>query len=185
MDTTLFRNGRRNHQDIDWVALAQKDQDFEFRDTTFDDIKDNATFAASKAERREFEAKAKTPEQPQKKRFYSMQDCQEIAPLVWLVQDLIPANSDIAIYGESGGLKTFIALDLALSIRLGLHALGCLPVRNTGAEGWPVIGLIVVVISFVAFIVWFLNDKYCPQEGASDFRWWLMWAWSMFGCRAT
>ena len=110
MDTILFRNDLGNDQDIDWVALAQKGQDFEFSDTTFDDIKDNATFAVSTAERGEFKAKAETPEQPQKKRFYSMQDCQEIAPLVWLVQDLIPANSDIAIYGESRGLKTFIAL---------------------------------------------------------------------------
>jgi hypothetical protein len=110
MDTTLFRNGLTKGQDIDWAALAHKDEDFEFSDTTFDHIKDHARFALVRQNETSSRQKQKTPEQLQKKRFYSMQDCQEIAPLVWLVQDLIPANSDIAIYGESRGLKTFIAL---------------------------------------------------------------------------
>jgi hypothetical protein len=50
--------------------------------------------------------------------------------LVWLVKELIPVNCDAAIYGQSGTLKSFIALDLALSIHLGMRALGMLDVKG-------------------------------------------------------
>jgi KaiC/GvpD/RAD55 family RecA-like ATPase len=72
-------------------------------------------------------------DKPEKRKmFYAWTECKEIPPLVWLVKELIPANSDVALYGESGALKSFVALDIALSLRTGLRALGSLEVKHTG-----------------------------------------------------
>src|SRR6516164_9062494 len=41
-------------------------------------------------------------DKPEKRKmFYAWTECKEIPPLVWLVKELIPANSDVALYGES------------------------------------------------------------------------------------
>ena len=46
----------------------------------------------------------------------SLDDIQRLPPVQWLVQDLIPKGSLAMLYGEPGCGKTFIALDIALSV---------------------------------------------------------------------
>ena len=40
---------------------------------------------------------------------------------VWLVRDVLPEGGLVTLYGQSGGGKTFVALDLALRIATGMN----------------------------------------------------------------
>jgi hypothetical protein len=71
------------------------------------------------------------PEQPKpRKRFYSSADCRLVKPPKWQVEGLISENSDVAIYGVSGTLKSFLALDLCMSIATALNAFGMMEIKE-------------------------------------------------------
>ena len=65
-----------------------------------------------------------------RKRFYSSADCRLVKPPKWQVEGLIPENSDVAIYGVSGTLKSFVALDLAMSVATALNAFGIMEIKE-------------------------------------------------------
>jgi hypothetical protein len=65
-----------------------------------------------------------------RKRFYSSADCRVVKPPKWQVEGLIPENADVAIYGVSGTLKSFVALDLAMSVATALNAFGIMEIKE-------------------------------------------------------
>jgi hypothetical protein len=69
---------------------------------------------------------AKKPRQ----RFYTSAETAAIAPPVWVVKGLIPVDADVAIYGVSGALKSFVAYDLVSSLAHALPAFGMLDTRT-------------------------------------------------------
>lgn len=42
----------------------------------------------------------------------------------WLVEEFLPLNVPVMLYGDGGSLKTFLALDLAVSVAMGIPWLG-------------------------------------------------------------
>lgn len=54
-------------------------------------------------------------------RFYDRSDIKYIAPPKWLVHDFIPERSYCLLFGAPGTFKTFVALDIALSIVTGAN----------------------------------------------------------------
>jgi putative DNA primase/helicase len=57
------------------------------------------------------------PETPTLKfKALTIQDIQRMPPVNWLIDKIFPVNSFCMIYGEPGQKKTFLALDMALSI---------------------------------------------------------------------
>lgn len=57
---------------------------------------------------------------------YTLDGLKTIPPPSWLIDGLLPANSLTMLYGPSGQGKTFVALDIALSVAYGLdwHNMG-------------------------------------------------------------
>ena len=62
-------------------------------------------------------------------RFIDDDGIEGIAPPAWLIEDFLPENSYCILFGERGTFKTFIALDIALSIAVGfgMSANSCWP----------------------------------------------------------
>jgi KaiC/GvpD/RAD55 family RecA-like ATPase len=52
-------------------------------------------------------------------RIVSRPGMREISPPSWLIEGFLPANSYTMLFGEPGTFKTFLALDIALSIAIG------------------------------------------------------------------
>lgn len=52
-------------------------------------------------------------------RVYDTDELLRMPPPTWQIQDVIPANGFVGLYGPSGGGKTFVALDMALSVASG------------------------------------------------------------------
>lgn len=57
--------------------------------------------------------------QPPRYRLLSGSDLEQLPPLVWLVKGVLPATGIAGIYGPSGSGKSFLCLDLAISIANG------------------------------------------------------------------
>jgi hypothetical protein len=53
-------------------------------------------------------------------RIYSMTELLKLPPPEWLVENVLPAGGLIGLYGEPGSFKSFIAIDIAMSIATGL-----------------------------------------------------------------
>jgi hypothetical protein len=53
-------------------------------------------------------------------RIYSMTELLRLPPPEWLVENVLPAGGLIGLYGEPGSFKSFIAIDIAMSIATGL-----------------------------------------------------------------
>ena len=51
---------------------------------------------------------------------YTLKQLLEMKPPVWLVESIIPEGGLVALYGQPGDGKSFIALDIALSIASGI-----------------------------------------------------------------
>jgi hypothetical protein len=49
----------------------------------------------------------------------SIADLETLEPLSWLVDGALPAGGFLGLYGPSGGLKSFVAIDIALHIATG------------------------------------------------------------------
>jgi AAA domain len=93
--------------------------------------------AAIHGDAENFAAGDNDPDEPTKpeaskprKRFYSSADCRLVKPPKWQVEGLIPENFDVAIYGVSGTLKSFVALDLAMSVTTALNAFGIMEIKE-------------------------------------------------------
>lgn len=63
-------------------------------------------------------------EVPKEWRFYTREECRYIPPPSWTVKGLLPDNAHIGLYGESGTMKSFIALDIGMSLAMALKAFG-------------------------------------------------------------
>lgn len=59
------------------------------------------------------------PARPPKFKLYGVRDLLAIPPPDWLIHNMIPAGSQVGLYGRSGDGKSFLALDWALSIATG------------------------------------------------------------------
>ena len=57
--------------------------------------------------------------QPPRYRLLNGSDLEQLPPLVWLVKGVLPATGIAGIYGPSGSGKSFLCLDLAISIANG------------------------------------------------------------------
>lgn len=78
-------------------------------------------------------------------RVYNIAELMALPPQSWLVKGVIPQTGMGIVYGDSGSGKTFIAIDLALSIARGLSWQGCRVKQPTGvlyvsAEGGGAMG---------------------------------------------
>jgi len=51
----------------------------------------------------------------------SIEDMEDLEPLDWLIDGALPTSGFIGLYGPSGGLKSFIAVDIGLHIAAGLN----------------------------------------------------------------
>ena len=65
-------------------------------------------------------------------RIYSISELMELPPQSWLVKGVIPKTGMGIVYGDSGSGKTFITIDLALSIARGLTWQSCRVKNSTG-----------------------------------------------------
>ena len=63
---------------------------------------------------------------------YSVQQLLALPQLTWLVKGVIPDAGMGVLYGDSGAGKTFVAIDLALSISRGINWQGCGVKKPTG-----------------------------------------------------
>jgi AAA domain len=84
------------------------------------------------ADRKAREQVPPEPEQARKSRGYTRQQTRDLPPPRWLVEGLIQANTDAAIYAPKAFLKSFIGLDIGLSIATAMRAFGLLPVTEPG-----------------------------------------------------
>ncbi len=78
-------------------------------------------------------------------RVYSISELMALPPQTWLVKGVIPQTGMGIVYGDSGSGKTFITIDLALSIARGLSWQACRVKQATGvlyvsAEGGGAMG---------------------------------------------
>ena len=78
-------------------------------------------------------------------RVYSISELMALPPQTWLVKGVIPQTGMGIVYGDSGSGKTFITIDLALSIARGLSWQACRIKQATGvlyvsAEGGGAMG---------------------------------------------
>lgn len=75
--------------------------------------------------------------------FVSLQDLEGLPPMEWLVDGLLPTRSFACLYGAPGSYKSFLALDIGLSIANGMSFVGCRPKKGAAVayiagEGTPV-----------------------------------------------
>ena len=77
--------------------------------------------------------------QPPRYRLLNGSDLEQLPPLVWLVKGVLPATGIAGIYGPSGSGKSFLCLDLAISIANGKSWFGrrvnAAPVVYAALEG--------------------------------------------------
>ena len=84
---------------------------------------------------------SESPQIKEKKRYQllSVSDIQKLPKIDWLVKDVLPAQGLACIYGPSGSSKSFLALDLSLSIACKSEWFGlkikCVPVIYIVLEG--------------------------------------------------
>ena len=84
---------------------------------------------------------SESPQIKEEKRYQllSVSDIQKLPKIDWLVKDVLPAQGLACIYGPSGSSKSFLALDLSLSIACKSEWFGlkikCVPVIYIVLEG--------------------------------------------------
>ena len=117
---------------IDWAALAKTNYDDiecdpEIYDTREAIIRQNRIVDPKVAQ--EF---AEQPRDEETRKFRSRQQAKYLPKPEWIIKDLVQDGSNIAIYAPSGFLKSFVAIDIALSLATGEQVFGTLPVAKTG-----------------------------------------------------
>lgn len=118
-----FRQGSREEYIAEKVANAAKNRQNKIGCDAYRPPEDRYGLAA-----RELMAQFKR-EGPKTSRFhFEDEDEQENAPPPsWLVPDLIPADSTVLLVGETGTMKSFVALDIGLSVAYGVPTFGAAP----------------------------------------------------------
>lgn len=53
-------------------------------------------------------------------RLYSTQELLRLPPPTWLVQDILPSGGLVGLYGQPGHYKSFVAIDIAMSVATGI-----------------------------------------------------------------
>lgn len=85
-------------------------------------------------------ATSSQPSKPPHHRLLSLADVERLPPLRFVVEGVIPESAIAILYGASGSLKTFLALDLALSLSSGVdwqgHPVASGPVVYVAGEGF-------------------------------------------------
>lgn len=81
---------------------------------------------------------------PGKLRLYSTVELLALPAPTWLIDPIIPSGGLVGLYGPPGSFKSFVAIDMALSVAAGLpwhgHATQAGPVLYVSAEGSAGIG---------------------------------------------
>ena len=81
---------------------------------------------------------------PGKLRLYSTNELLRLPPPTWLIEPVLPAGGLVGLYGEPGAGKSFVAIDMALSVATGVdwHTHPVTPgfVLYVSAEGGSGIG---------------------------------------------
>src|SRR6266849_2165500 len=76
------------------------------------------------------------------KKFVSLKDLEGLPSMDWLIDGLLPAKSFACLYGPPGSYKSFLALDIGLSIANGRPFVGLSTqqgdVAYIAGEGTPV-----------------------------------------------
>jgi hypothetical protein len=62
--------------------------------------------------------------------FLSGPEMHELSPPTWIIPDLIPENGVVILTAQKGSFKTFLAMDMALSIPLGRPTWGSEPTKT-------------------------------------------------------
>lgn len=77
-------------------------------------------------------------------RLLSVEELEALPAPTWLIDQYVPAGSLAVLYGPSGGGKSFVALDMALSVAAGIRWAGFVtqagPVVYVAAEGGAGLG---------------------------------------------
>lgn len=72
-------------------------------------------------------------------RLLSVEELERLPPLTWLIDQYLPAGGTAVMYGPSGGGKSFMALDMGMSVATGMPWAGLAtksgPVVYVSAEG--------------------------------------------------
>jgi hypothetical protein len=105
---------------------------------------------------------SESPQIKEEKRYQllSVSDIQKLPKIDWLVKDTLPAQGLACIYGPSGSSKSFLALDLSLSIACKAEWFGlkikCVPVLYIVLEGLQ---------GFIKRVdAWILQNKIRPKK---------------------
>ncbi|CEZ19034.1 protein of unknown function [Candidatus Methylopumilus planktonicus] len=105
---------------------------------------------------------SESPQIKEEKRYQllSVSDIQKLPKIDWLVKDVLPAQGLACIYGPSGSSKSFLALDLSLSIACKTEWFGlkikCVPVIYIVLEGLQ---------GFIKRVnAWVLQNKIRPKR---------------------
>jgi hypothetical protein len=117
---------------IDWVELARTNYDYIEVDPAGDTreaIIEGMNLYDPKGAQ-EFAANSRDEET---RKFRSRQQARYLPKPEWIIKDLVQDGSNIAIYAPSGFLKSFVAIDIALSLATGEPVFGTLPVQKTGS----------------------------------------------------
>lgn len=83
--------------------------------------------------------------QPGPIRLYSTEELLQMPPPTWLIKPILPSGGLVGLYGQPGSKKSFVALDIALSVASGRPWLDTYEVQKgyvvyIGAEGGTGIG---------------------------------------------
>lgn len=65
-----------------------------------------------------------------KYQFIDVDELEHVTPVEWLIEGVAPKRAFIGLYGPSGGLKSFVAVDIALSVATGRTWHGCATLKG-------------------------------------------------------
>ncbi len=82
--------------------------------------------------------------QPAKYRGFFVRDLREMKPVDWLIEQHLTERGVLTLFGQSGSYKSFVAIDMALSVAHGVPFLGQHPTKKGKvaylcSEGFPLL----------------------------------------------